>query len=390
MSSLPPFEAAEWSLFTVPHAIRLAGEHQHLLGTGSIVVATTLRLTAEVEEVPGEFSLAFTGGERGDDAGPPPDDEAIADFAVRWEDALGRVAVGDPELLHGLGIYVDFGRLWDVCPVEALLASPALAVALTVAVVSHRAEAHTFTPEELAELAGAVAQELLGGSPGISGRVYGEALLSIQGGAAYVEPGGTALNVQQLLPPQSLLLALAPGCVPSPARGERVAVAREALAAAVREGADVGAGGDDGIAALFAVAPGILTDEQTAMAYGLLRVRQDVDEFLEHLGEPYVDNDRLAEICDEESAILTDYFGFPTEAYAEIRAQAVEIGALGTKLTWALGGQPIAVIMAPGAREHVGDELAKQFAGARFLRIDMDPTGLMPGEAEEPEDSPGS
>ena len=90
-----------------------------------------------------------------------------------------------------------------------------------------------------------------------------------------------------------------------------------------------------------------------------------------------MDNDRLAEICDEESALLRDYFGFPAEPYGRVRQAAVEAGALGAKFTCAFGGCPAAIIIAPGVREEVAETLTARFPESRFLPVDIDPTGLL-------------
>ncbi len=118
------------------------------------------------------------------------------------------------------------------------------------------------------------------------------------------------------------------------------------------------------------------------MLYGLLRVRQMIEEFLEHLGEPYVDNDRLAEICDEESAILADYFGFPVRTVPAALRRRGEAGALGCKLTWAFGGLPAAVIIAPGRRREVSAALCRRFPDAHFLPVDMQVDGIMRADQE--------
>ncbi len=388
MSSALSFEAHEWTRFSVPHALRLIGEHQHLLGAGSISLASTLRLRVEAEETPGEFSLRFGSGARGEGAPPLSGSPLIAEFAVRWENAIEEVIVEDGSLLESLGIYVDFGPLWGVCGQEAMLAAPALAVGLAVAVTAHRGEGRALTEVGLAELASGLRHAIEPKGTGSPDRFYSDALLGIVGGVGYAEPGGRRLNVQQLLPPGSFLLALAPGVEAMTGEPEREAAARRALKAAHQAGADIMAQGDEGVAALFELAGNALSQEQTGMLYGLLRVRQMAEEFLEHLGEPFVDNDRMAEICDEESAILADYFAFPAAAYEGISGAAAEMGALGVKLMWAFGSYPAALIIAPGRRGEVVRALSRKFQDTHFLTVDMDPTGLIAGEGDEPESVP--
>jgi hypothetical protein len=140
------------------------------------------------------------------------------------------------------------------------------------------------------------------------------------------------------------------------------------------------------MAELFRLGREVLSDDQTGLLYGLIRVREMADAFLECLGDEIVDNDRLAEVCDEESAILTDYLGFPSGPYDAVRSAASEAGALGLRLTWAFGGCPAAVIIAPGRRDQVGQALARRFPRAGFLVIDVAAEGLRPGgDDEEPE-----
>jgi hypothetical protein len=283
----------------------------------------------------------------------------------------------DASALAGLSVRAYFGGLWDVCPPEVLLRSPALATGLAVAVLAHRGGQSPVEEHVVAETACRLRGALAGTGPESTARFYAEVFLSIVGGAGYVEPGGRRLNVQQLLPPQSLLLALAPGIDAGAGAHELDAAVEGALALARERDAAIDGGAEKGVSALFGISEGVLDERQTAMLYGLLRVREMVDGFLEYLGEPFVDNDRLAEICDEESAILTDYFGFPARAYASVRTVAGEAGALGAKLTWAFGGYPAAIIVAPGRRGTVQEALQRQFADAHFLPVDTDSGGLL-------------
>ena len=83
MSSVVRLEAAELGRFSMPHALRLTGEQQHLLGFGSIALAGNLRLNVEVEERGGDFSLYLGGAAPGEDA-PLTGGPLIAEFAVRY------------------------------------------------------------------------------------------------------------------------------------------------------------------------------------------------------------------------------------------------------------------------------------------------------------------
>lgn len=383
MSPTFTFETHEWDRFSVPHSLRLVGENQHLLGGGSITVATSLRLQVEAEETDREFSLGFYREPWDEDVRLPAGDAPAAEYAVAWENAIGSVMLDDPSLLAGLALQVNFGRLWDICPADVLLSSPALAAALTVAIMAHRRDDWAVSEVELAETACQLRRAVASTGAATAGRFYSESLLSIVGGAGYVEPGGRQMNVQQLLPPDSLLLALEPGVAESGHADGRDADVAEALIAAWRERGAPAERGDEELAELFRLGRTVLSEEQTTMLYGLLRVRQMTEAFLEYVGEPFVDNDRLAEVCDEESAILEDYFGFPAAPYASIRATAAEAGALGCKLTWAFGGYPAAIVVAPGRRGEVQRALSRTFRDAHFLPVEMDPAGLCAGPEDD-------
>jgi hypothetical protein len=294
-----------------------------------------------------------------------------------WENALQSLLLGDGPSLDGLEVLLDFGPLWGICPPEVLLTSPAAAIALTVAAAAHRGELGAMAEQDLAAAACRVRDAVVPG--GAQDRHYAEVLLSVQGGAGYAEPGAPPVNVQQLVPPDSMLLALVPQLKASRGKQPFDEPVKAALAHAHRQGAGIMQAGDEGLSALFGMDG--LAQEQTTMLYGLLRVRQMLDEFLEYVGDPYVDNDRLAEVCDEESAILADCFGFPAEAYAAVRAAAGEAGALGAKLTWAFGGLPAAILIAPGRRQTVQKALRRAVPQAHVLPLDLDTTGLSAAEA---------
>jgi hypothetical protein len=386
VSRVLSIEPHEWSRFSLPHCLRLVGEHQHLLGGGSVSVATNLRAGFRVQESGGPFALRFGGG-REETGQLISGADALADVAVLWEGALRR-SLADPDELTGVEIEVDFGPLWRLCPRRALALSPAVAAGLMVAAVAHRSERRELLEGDLAEEACRLLQAATDAGPAAPHGAYADALMSLVGGAGYVEPGGERMNVQQLLPPDSLLLVIA--AEEPPRKWQQVVAAarrrEEELAAAVRKldqaGAVVEGSGDAAFEALFEAAAGTLDDRETTMLYGLMRVRQMAEAFLEFVGEPFVDNDRLAEICDEESAILADYFEFPAELYAEIRARAGEEGALGAKLTWAFGGVPASIILAPARRTGIGRTLAQHFPDARCLPVAMEPAGLLSGEDE--------
>lgn len=369
-------DAAGLRSFSLPHVLRLAGEYQHLLGAGCIAFATGLRLEALVEESADDFLLRFTG------AGTVDSEEDTAEFAGRWRRALGELAVPSPEMLDGLSITVDFGPLWDICSRRMLMTCPALGTVLAAAVTAFRAPGHSRTDAELAEMACSLCNAVEPGPVGETGCHYAEAMLGLVGGANYVAPGGERLNVQQLLPPEAMLLALAPPQGEAPGPRDCEGEVLKALARTQQMGCNILAGGEEGVGALFALDDGALDRGQTTRLYGLVRVRQMVDAFLQHVGEPVVDNDRLAEMCDEQSAILKDYFGFPAAPYKELVAKALEAGALGADLSWAFGGCPVAIIIAPGRREEIGAMLSQAFPGVAILPVDVEPCGLLSNGGE--------
>lgn len=374
-------EPHEWDRFSLPHGLCLIGENQHLIGGGSICVATSLRLTVDADESQGEFNLRFGRGVDSEEGWVPIDEEQAGRYAVAWEKALVARTGLQTEDLAGASIRLNFGALAAVCPPEVLLTSPGAAVALSVAVGALRGSRSAIRERDIVEDACLLRGALVEGDPAAGPAAYGPAVLSVAGGASYVAPDGERLNVQQMLPPESLLLAVAADAPPAGGT-DAFRTLRAALSVLSEAGATEFAHGDDGLETLFTLGRDRLDERQMTMLYGLLRVRQMVEEFLEYAGEPTVDNDRLAEACDEESAILADYFGFPADLYAEVIAAAREAGALGAKLTWALGGCPAAVIIAPGVRADMGMELAARFPGTHFMPVDADPVGLVPGEVE--------
>jgi len=181
--------------------------------------------------------------------------------------------------------------------------------------------------------------------------------------------------VQLLLPPDSLILVVPPG------RGRVVGTEeweRTLLGALSKLGGSeaILAATEEDVDRLFHVAAGVLSDEETGVLYALLRVRQMIRERSESLGQAYLDHDRFAEVCDEESELMQDYLGFPREPFATIRRAAVSSGALGAKLTFPFAGHAGVIVVAPGRREQVLQALARRFADHCILPVNVDPAGL--------------
>ncbi len=360
--------AEEFTAFSVPHALCLAGECQYCLGLGSIVVATDLRVQVEVTETAGEFELVMAP------AGPASGQPA-GELISAWRTALGKLAVDDPGRLDGLRISLEFGEAGRGCPPDVLLTSPALGVALACAVKAHREEEQTVGAERVAELAAALLHELPDADHLYPDRYYAESFICAAGGARYVEPSSEPLNVQLMVPPQSLLLAVRRWPQPHRNGGSWQKVLRGALQKLGPDVRRLARRGEADMAALFQMAPNALDDRETGVLYGLLRVREMIAVYLERLGRPLLDHDLLAELCDEESAVLEDYFEFPASPYADLRQAAIENGALGAKLTCAFGSQPALIIMAPERREMLKEVLEDEFEDCCFLSADMTTAG---------------
>ena len=357
----------EFAEFSVPHALCLAGEYQYALGLGSVVVASGPRLQAHVQETAEEFEICAAPPEA------PPHD--APEMAARWRPALEKLAVTDPQELDGLRITLAPDET-EGCLLPGLAASdPTVAVALACAVKAHRGDIRSMPTGEMAELAATLLLELPDACRSYPDRFYSECLGCVGGGACYASPSAGALNVQLMIPPESLILAASRRVEASPAPGSWERVLLGALNKLGRTGAELLAATERDVSPLFELPAGMLDERETTVLYGLLRVREMIAEHLERLGEPLLDNDLLAELCDEESFIMEDYFEFPAAPYREVRNRAIEIGALGTKLTHAFGTRPAMIILAPGCRAEVSGELGEEFGDCRFLPVDVEPLG---------------
>ena len=351
-----------------------------------MVLAANLRLKAEVREETGDFRLSLSPQEASLWA------PGLDDLKTLWQAALEKLIVDNPVDLAGLHILFDFGEQWEEFPPHLLLSSPAAALALACAVRAHRGGRSTLLTalstskgpesigaEKLASLAGALLSKfLVTENPLQRDRFYAECLVSILGGAHYVTPASEPLNVQLLVPPESLILVVSGRefvAAHGPTWGEALQAAIRKLGPGVP---DLIAAADDDIAALFEKATGTLEDRETAVLYGILRVREMISEYLEKLGQPFLDYDLFAELCDEESAIMEDYFEFPAEIYRSVRERAMDNGALGGKFTYAFGVHPALIILAPGRRAEVIAALEKGFDGYLFLPVDVDGAGVSP------------
>ena len=322
-------------------------------------------------ETDGEFQLRAVPG-------TDPWDDRARELVGRWQTALGELAVEDPEELDGLDISLGLGELAARCPPEVLLTSPALGAAMACAARAHRGDAREVSASEVAELAGAMVRKVSGADRPGSGRYDGECLMCLEGGARYVAPSAEPLNAQLMIPSESLILALWADAERPATSAAWQGVLAGALQNLGREGAELFREPDVG--RLFDSAAGRLNEEETGLLYGLLRVREMVLEYLERLGQPLLDHDILAELCDEESAMLEQYLDFPVGPYQQVRRSAVAHGALGAKLTYVFGGLPGLIVLAPGRRDEVVRGLRREFEGCSVQPVDVEPEGARAAE----------
>jgi len=361
-------EPSELGRFSVPIPLCLAGECQYALGLGTLVAAVHPRVLAEVEETAEDFQLLL----RPPDRAPNP---LVDQLLGQWREALASVGVADPDDLDGLRITLDFSEARRCSPPEFLLGGPAVAVALACAVMAHRGVGEALRGSDVIRLAGDLLAGLAPGRSTHPDRFYGPCCVTVCGGAMFVAPSSEPLNVQLLLPPDALILVVPPARGPdADAEGweQHLLSGLRKVGGAARLAA---AAGQDA-SGLFELAAGRLDDREAGVLYGLLRVSEMIRAHLEGLAEPSVDHDRLAELCDEESAILQDYFGFLPGRLVEVRDRAVEFGALGAKLTWGFGRWPAVIVLAPGRRPEVRSALAATFRDHHVASVDVDPAGV--------------
>jgi hypothetical protein len=191
-----------------------------------------------------------------------------------------------------------------------------------------------------------------------------------------VKASGEALNAQLLVPPESLLLVVDPGGYNADGEsgwGKNLLGALQKLGGteALLERTE-----EEGVSGLFDLAEGQLSDQETAVLYALIRVRGMLQEMVETLDRDVRDNDRMAEICDEESIMMRDYFDFPEGNLQEIRHKAVEAGALGAKFTYAFGKSPALLALAPGRRDEVMSALAEEYGEQSVVPLDVNHSGI--------------
>ena len=362
------FRAEDFARFSVPHAVCVAGEFQYAVGQGALVAAVDLRLEVAVEETDGDFQLELSPA--GAASGPAL--EAVS----RWRQALGRLAAGSPDELDGLKVTIGQGRGAAELPVADVLRTPAAGVGLACAVRAHRGERAPCSPHELAALADALLREALGEGGAHEGRFHALSLACILGGAWHAGPAVEPLNVQLLVPPDAMILSLCPSAQARAGVEAWEKTLASALAALRLGGEKFLSAAEDDMGAFFELASRKLNEPQTAVLYGLLRMHEMTRAQVETLSSEMADHDRLAEMCDEESAILEDYFAFPAEHLKEVREVAVQSGALGAKMTYSFGERPALLVLAPGRRGEVASAIMEQFPEDVVLAVDVAAGGI--------------
>ena len=356
----------DFRCFSVPHALCLAGEFQYALRQGALVAAVSLRVNVSAEESDGRFGFGVVSSD-----GAFAADEVAA---AHWQEVLGELLFDSPDELNGLRITLEATGLG--CRPEDVLLTPAAAVGFVCASLALRRGRMTVSAGEVASLADSLLSRLVEAGDVRTSRFYAPAVACVLGGAWYVGPATEPLNAQLFVPPDSLVLGYCPSAEP---RGmaekweEHLACALTALG---REGENLGGATDGDIGLFFEMASGRLDEPQTVVLYGLLRMHEMIREHLEMLARPLHDVDRLAEICDEESALLEDYFGFPSGHLRALRDAAVESGALGAKMTYSFGERPALVILAPGRRKEVSAALKSRFEHDFVVPLDIDADGV--------------
>lgn len=350
--------------FNVPHSFCLAGELQHLLGMGSIIIASEHRTNITASETPEPFQIRIIKDEA--TVGTP-----APEWTKRIEDAIGIPT----DALDGLTITLKPPEVVAHRQPELTICSPASCVGILLAIKVHRSDYRSISPTELAREADALLNGIIPGGPTLPGQFYSLAMASVSGGALYIDDSSEPLNVQQLLPPESLILAVNPDaeCVFGPKQWTRTMVRALQKMGGSEKLLEETQGEP---AKILEACEGKLNDSEIAVLYGQLRTQQMIRMQLEYLGQAYTDHDRFAEMCDEESEILKDYFEFPSEKLLEIRQQAVESGAIGAKLTYAFGCLPAILIIAPGRRDEVASTLSEKLQPENVFAIDPSPAGI--------------
>lgn len=355
----------EFTEFSVPHTLCLAGECQYSLGLPAIVLATNLRLHVLVADADADLELVV---------GDQPATASAGELTARW---LGILRERATDELSGVRVSLGLRDTFGLRP-EVVLASPATAVGLACVLLANQDGRDAISGKEVCELAVDMLLELARPAPTHPDRFYAECLVCVEGGARHVSPSSGSLNVQLLIPSASLILAVSPEAAACPSGGAWEEVLLGALQKAGGS-AELLAATEQDAGLLFDTASGALDDRETTVLYGLLRVREMIAQQVERLGRPMLDHDLLAELCDEESSGLEYYFGFPVEPYRKLRDRAIENGALGAKLTYALGAQPAMIILAPGCRNEVIGTLEAEFSGRFVLPVEVDPAGVGTG-----------
>ncbi len=323
-----PDNPEKYDHFSLPLPLCLLGERQALLGLGHVGIASTLRIHMAARPTEEEFAI--------DVIGSAPSEE-LQQVCGRWWRLLQEEYAPEGGSLQGLKLALDPGALAGALGPAAVLRSPVFAAGATCAL---------------------------------------NAYLSLVGGARRVSPDGETLDMQELVPPECLLLAVRPDLSCSPGSVDLQGTVRSALKKMESPAEALGEGEGEGLEKFYELANEYLDDRETMAVYGLLRVRQLISSLVEELSRPSFDHDVLAEMCEEEASLLAEHMGFPAEHYRDIGDKATEAGAIGFKYTYGPGGYPALLILAPGRRDTVDKVLRSEFEEVFVSAVDVDQRGL--------------
>jgi len=363
-----PDTPEKYDHFSLPLPLCLLGERQALLGLGYVGIASTLRIHMAARPTEEEFAI--------DVIGSAPSEE-LQEVCGRWWRLLQEEYAPEGGSLQGLKLALDPGALAGTLDPAAVLRSPVFAVGASCALNAYSGgHEGGLRADAAARQVSRIMARLEGGEEGDGVGHYPAALLSLVGGARHVSPDGETLDMQELVPPECLLLAVRPDLSDSAVPLDLHGMVRSALRKMESPAEALGEGEGEGLEKFYELANEYLDDRETMAVYGLLRTRQLISSLVEELSRPSFDHDVLAEMCEEEASLLAEHMGFPAEHYRDIGDRATEAGAIGFKYTYGPGGYPSLLILAPGRRDTVDKVLRSEFDDLFVSAVDVDQRGL--------------
>jgi len=362
-----PDNPEKYDHFSLPLPLCLLGERQELLGLGYVGIASTLRIHMAARPTEEEFAIDVIGG---------APSEALQDACSRWWHLLQEEYAPEGGSLHGLKLALDPGALAGAVEPAAVVRSPVFAAGAACSLNAYGRRERGLRADAVARQVSALMARFEGEEDGTGLGHYPAALLSLVGGAHRVSPNGETLDLQELMPPECLLLAVRPGLGPATGDDELHRTVRSALKKMESPAEALGEGSGEGLEKFYDLANEYLDDRETMAVYGLLRTRQLISALVEELSRPTFDHDVLAEMCEEEASLLAEHMGFPAEHYRDIGDKATEAGAIGFKYTYGPGGYPCMLVLAPGRRDAVDKVLRSEFQDIFVSAVDVDQRGL--------------